>query len=239
MPTVGTWGTCQPLANHLEKFPIAIGGHLYPRISLLQKRKEKILCLVLKSVRNLIPIRGRGILHLSSISLLISRCKNASPPTPCYVHTFRFIIIVTTCCTLGTAHWWGTKVSYHLVLSPLFWQCPPTLGLDPWHQRGPNMATFQCKLALPGCLRVNPTLWILVIKVRCKFWRSRLQVGWFRRTSLCWETQAKVIVDMIVTTLIEVQSFNSQCALVFLQCLSYGQNRGHCECLFLNCQEDL
>jgi hypothetical protein len=52
-------------------------------------------------------------------------------------------------------------------------------------------------------------------------------------------TQAKVIVDMIVTTLIKVKSFNRQCAFVFLQCLNYSQNRGLCECLFLNCREDL
>jgi hypothetical protein len=52
------------------------------------------------------------------------------------------------------------------------------------------------------------------------------------------KTQAKVIVNMIVATPIKVKSFNRQCALVFLQCFSYSQNRGHCESLFLNCQED-
>jgi hypothetical protein len=84
-------------------------------------------------------VRGKLLLHnyigVRSLPLLSSRCQNPPPSAPHDHCKFKFMIMFSSCFTIGKAHGWETfrkcrcRVGYCLDPSPLFWVCLPPFDL--------------------------------------------------------------------------------------------------------------
>jgi hypothetical protein len=73
-----------------------------------------------------------------SFPLVGTRVRSLQVLLHTVMYVFRFMITFTSCFMMGkSAHWWMTfpkckaGLSYHLILGPLFWNCPHPSGALP------------------------------------------------------------------------------------------------------------